>query len=545
MSMIDRVWGWVVGRSPEPPPAPKAVQSEPAVPRESVQLSYADPEVQDLTEAMASKLNPTPADRLRRQAVGLTVAQSQTGLAGVALHLAESLSEQEQKAAVGEAALKHLARKDPAGPWSYGLKLAGVSSYATPRWAACQQTLAWQAAGDLSGLGLQVMQAISKSNYAADRVAVGKMALGEVNTDNARLALRGGSTTDYSVPQNAIYETFLATPSGDPCKVTLQALEAIPTANYSDDRAKAGLQMAATLAEGRPALAMAVAAAKTSAYALPRRILVEAALENSELQKPQELAQLGLAMVRAIPAANYGEQAAAAADSVLKSLSVYPELEPITGLARSMMSTSDYQTPRRAIADKMLDAAALGHTPAQAAQAAFLAIPTANYGAQAAAAAQTALKALKGDPVADMALAAMATSAYQAPRLAIARVAFEAMNAKEPLTLAQTALQMLEAIPAASYPLEAVAAGTSLASSLGQRYSGARGRLDQASAGGESSREKLRRLRDAFASIQASDDDRAAILKMAEAVQGKAPPVTIEQREDAIIVGGIRVKKRN
>lgn len=536
MSVVQRVWGWVTGKSEAPSyEAPPPVPRPPAEPVESFQ--YADPAVEKLAGAMTRGVHSSLAQRVARQAVGMQVAQSQSGLAGIALQLASLGSDPGDRAGMGEAALKHLAREAPDPRWSFGLGLAGASSYALPRWIACQETLAWQ--GDLAALGLKVAQAIPKSNYAQERADTGRKALEQLGTLNARLALKAAGTSSYAVPRTALCETFLANPQGDPCQLALQALEQIPTSNYSQERADAGMELVRGLKEGRPALGMALAASQTSNYSLPRRILLEAALENAELRQPTDLARLGLAMVRAVPVSNYAQEASDAAGSVMKSLSAYPELAPITNLAEAMMSSSSYSAPRRAIADKMLEAAALGTPPAEAARQAFEAIPTSNYAQEAADAAMAAMKKLAGDPIADMALSAMKSSSYNLPRRAIARVAFQAMTAEQKPTLAELALAMVEAIPTSNYRQEALDAGKAVASFLIPRYSGARDRLDRARTAGD-----LATLKEALGSVKGSDDDRASLVRMAEAVTGKAETVTIVQKEDAIIVGGIRVKRR-
>lgn len=535
MSVVQRVWGWVTGRAEAPsPPSPPP---RPSTPEPSESFQYADPAVEKLVGAMTGKLHSSVAARVSRQAVAMQVAQSQTGLAGIALQLASVASETSDRATMGEAALRHLSKEAPDPRWSFGLGLAGASSYAVPRWIACQQTLACQ--GDLAALGLKVAQAIPNSNYSKERADTGRKALEQLGTPAARLFLKAAATSTYAVPRCALYETFLAQPEGDPCQVAMQALEQIPTQNYSKERAEAGRELVRGLQEGRPALAMALAASQTSTYSLPQRILLEAALENSELQKPAELARLGLAMVRAIPSSNYSKEASDAAGSVVKSLSSYPELSPITGLASAMMNSSTYSLPRNAIADKMLEAAALGTPPAEAARQAFEAIPTSNYSKEAGDAALAAMKKLAGDPIADMALAAMKSSSYNLPQRAIAQVAFAAMTAEQKPTLAQLGLQMVEAIPSSNYRREALDAGKAVATFLLPRYSGARDRLDRARQAGD-----LAVLKDALASVKDSDDDRASIVKLAEAVTGKAETVTIVQKEDAIIVGGIRVKRR-
>ncbi len=535
MSVIGRVWGWVTGQPEVPasaPAPPPPVEYSPPAPVDSV--AFADPAVEKLTTAMTRGVYDSLAQRVRKQAAGLQVAQSQSGLAGIALQLASVPSDASDRAILGEAALQHLGN-DP--QWKFGLGLASTSGYAVPRWAACQQTLAYQ--GDLAGLGLKVVQAIPASNYAAERAATGRKALELLGTPNARLAVKAGTSSGYAIPQNAIYETFLANPEGEPCALALQALDKIPTGNYAAERAEAGQQFVLGLKEGRPALEMALAASQTSGYSVPRRILLEAGLENSELKAPADLARLGLAMVKAIPSSNYGAEAAAAAGSVMKSLTAYPELAPYTGLARAMMDSSGYSVPQSAIADRMLEGAALGTPPVEAARQAFEAIPAGNYAAEKSEAAMAAMKALAGDPIADMAFSAMQSSGYSVPRSAIARVAFEAMTAAEKPPLAVLALKMVDAIPTSNYRSEALSAGKSLAAYLAPRYSAARDTLDRARSAGD-----LNALREALGSVKASDDDRAAIVKMAESITGKAETVSIVQKEDAIIVGGIRVKRR-
>lgn len=103
---------------------------------------------------------------------------------------------------------------------------------------------------------------------------------------------------------------------------------------------------------------------------------------------------------------------------------------------------------------------------------------------------------------------------------------------------------MLEAIPVQNYAEEGVAAGKAMARVLAGRYSGARDQLDRAMQTGSSPHQQVKALREAFASIQGADDDTAHVRKLAEAVTGKAEPVAIVQKEDAIIVGGVRVKVR-
>lgn len=547
MSIASRLWGLITG-APErepvyqpstPPPAP------PPVPAESVQLTFADPTVESLCRALTRQADDHLAARLEGRAAAMQVAQSQSGLAGIALELCREARHEDDRASLGEAALTHLKKHGPPGPWAEGLKLASTSSYAKVRWTACEQALAAAPGVPLAALGLSIATALPVSNWKEERVEVARKTLELLKDDpNARLALAAAGTSSYALPRGAIMETFLAEPSGDPVALALKALDQIPTNNYAEERALAGEEFARSLQAGRPALAMGLAAAGTSGYALPRRILVEAALENASVEKPQELAGLALAMVRAVPASNYGEEAAAAGQSLLKSLKAHPETKELAELALAMISTSSYQLPQRMIADKVLETAARGGTPVEAARLAVQAIPTSNYGEEAAAAALAALKRLRADPVADMAVRAMETSSYQLPQRMIAGVALEVMSSPDSPPLAQVALRMLEAIPTSNYSEEAAEAGRAMAKVLAGRYSGARDRLDRAMQAGDSSRERVAALREAFASIQGADDDAAHIRKLAEAVTGKAEPVAIVQKEDAIIVGGVRVKVR-
>jgi hypothetical protein len=242
-------------------------------------------------------------------------------------------------------------------------------------------------------------------------------------------------------------------------------------------------------------------------------------------------------MVRAVPG-GYEDEAAAAAGSLMRSLEKQPELAEVTGLARAMMDTSSYQAAQNAIADRMLEAAALGTPLAQAAFQAYQAVPG-GYEEEAAAAAREALSRLrKSDPAAQMGLKALTSSGYPAAQNAVARATFQALTAPERPPLAQVAASILDAFPG-GYEEEAVSAGCEMASFLSTHYSAARDRLDRARSEGD-----LRLLREAIGSIKAEEDDRAAIVKMVEAAQGKAETVAIVQKEDSVIVGGIRVKRR-
>ncbi|MEW6281591.1 MAG: hypothetical protein AB1758_23475 [Candidatus Eremiobacterota bacterium] len=501
-------------------------------------LTWADPAVQELAEKMARKVDDGTAEKVRRLAMGTSVAGSQTGLAGIALELARCGYDDDDRAALGEAALRHLGT--PAA--RFGLALAGTSGYGAVRWAACQEALAKSAVTGtgLAGLGLSVMLGLGHS-YAEERAEVGREALKQLGTPGARLALQAGGTSGYAAPRTALYETFLASPEGDPIPTALQALDRFPK-GYEEERTAAAREVVARMAQGRPALNMALQASETSGYPAPQGVLLEAGLQNAEVREPKQLAQLGLAMVRAVPR-GYEEEAAAAASSVMRTLERLPELAEVTGMARAMMNSSGYQAVQNAIADRMLEGAALGTPLAQATYEAYQAVPR-GYEEEAAAAAREALARLqKDDPVAQMGLQAMTTSGYHAAQNAVARATFEALAAPERRPLAQVALAILEAFPS-GYQEEAVSAGRALASFLGTHYSAARDRLDRASMRGDGSNEQLQMLREAIRSLKDEDDDRASILKMAEALQGKAEKVAIVQQEDAVIVGGIRVKRR-
>lgn len=542
MNIASRLWDFVTGASQRPP-----IHHPPASgPTDSVQLTFADPAVESLCRALTRKVDDHLAARLESRAAAMQVAQSQSGLAGIALELCREARHDDDRATLGETALSYLSKQGESGPWATGLSLAATSSYARVRWTACEQTLAAPTL-PLAGLGLSIAGALPLANWSEERTEVGRKTLELLKSDpaagaNARLALAAAGTSSYPLPQQLIMETFLADPTGDPVALSLRALDQIPLSNYGEERALAGEELARRLQADRPALQLGLAAAGTSDYALPRRILVEAALENAQIEKPRELAGLALAMVRAVPAQNYREEAAAAGQSLLKSLKAYPETRELSELGLTMLKTVSYPLPQRLVADKVLETAARGGTPAEAARLALEAIPAQNYDEEAAALA--ALKLLRSDRVADMAVRAMETSCYPVPQRAIARVALEAMSHPEPQPLAGVALRMLEAIPTRTYAVEGAAAGKAMARVLAGRYSGARDQLDRAMQSGDSPREQVNALRQAFASILGDDDDAAHVRKLAEAVTGQAESVAIVHKEDAIIVGGVRVKVR-
>ncbi len=533
---LGGLWDWITGKGrqqPEQSPPPALDVYVPPPPVEPV--VFADPAVESLCRDVGASA------AVQRSCAGLTVAQSQSGLAGIALELVRRGANDDERSHLAGGALKALEARGVPGPWAFGRQLCQVAPYASQRVAIGQQVLASDAAATgLAGLGLACTRAID-SRYHSDVVAgVGAAALGQLDTPAARLALKLGSAASYDSQRALIYQAFLASPEGTLSTLALQSCQSVDARYHSESRANLGRTALANV--DVPLGSLALAMGQAVRYDSQRFPMYEVALAHPELPAgPQGVLQQGVAMLSGIDTRYHSDGRARASEVLLARLKTYPETETLADLALLMMGHVSYDSQRVQLADTVFQAMqAPQSSELGVAQAALATINERYHSGDASAVAMAVLQRTNsGD--ANLVLEAMKAVSYDSQRVAMSKVLFSHLLAPEPPPFSHLARELLGSLDARYHSDDVVAVGKI----LGSRYSNPRARalLDEALSRQYASQQAAG-LKEAFQGIQGIDDDVTEIKKMARAITGDGPQAAIVEKKGAVLVGGVRLRVR-
>lgn len=550
---LGGVWDWITGRKsrPEetPTPVPDAYVPEPVQPPASA-LVFSDPQVEALCRDLAGGLGLAGKNALMQRGASLQVAQSQLGLAGVALELVNTGRNDDEKLSLARRSLQHLQAHQVPGPWSFGSELIEGPRYASQRVAIAQLVLASTAteAAGLAGLGLSAMRAMNSTYHAADICAVGEKALRRLNTPAAQLALKLGQSVRYDNQRLSIYQTFLEqcdrTSAPDLVRAGLQAASQLSSTYASQDRAALGrtlLQHLATDSSVAPMLSLGLEMGQVVRYDNQRLAIYETAMGACETRDPAGLARQGQAMLGQLSPTYASQDRAAASIVLLQRLRQFPETESLADLALLMLGEVRYDTQKVALADAVLEAISQGQTSELTVARQAMSTISSTYAAQDLNRVAMAVLERTDNADAKLVLQAMRSVRYDNQRVEMAKVLFSHLLAPEPPPFSQLAAELLGSLSTTYAAQDIVAAGRVLSG----RYSNpkARALLDEALSK-QSDHQKAQALKEAFRGIQAIDDDVTEIKKMAKAVAGQDQATTIAETRGAVLVGGVRLRVR-
>ncbi len=548
------VWDWIMGRKsrPEETPAQDVYVPGPVQPPSPAQSAptFSDPQVEALCHDLAGALKFAGKDALMQRGASLQVAQTQLGLAGVALELVSTGRNDEEKLSLARRSLQHLQAHQVPGPWSFGSELVETPRYPNQRVAIAQLVLASTAteAAGLAGLGLAATRAMNSTYHAADICAVGEKALRRLNTPAAQLALKLGQSVRYDNQRVSIYQTFLEqsdrASAPELVAAGLQAAGEVSSTYAAQDRAALGRTLLQHLAGDpsvAPMLSLGLEMGRVVRYDNQRLAIYETAMSACQTSDPVGLARQGQAMLGQLSPTYAAQDRAAASIVLLERLKQLPETESLADLALLMLGEVRYDNQKVALADEVLEAISQGQTSELSVARQAMSTISSTYAAQDLNRVAMAVLERTDNADAKLVLQTMRAVRYDNQRVEMAKVVFNHLLEPEPPPFSQLAAELLGSLSTTYAAQDIVAAGRVLSG----RYSNPRARalLDEALSK-QYDHQKAQALQEAFRGIQAIDDDVTEIKKMAKAVTGQDQTTTIAETQGAVLVGGVRLRVR-
>ncbi|MCE7874525.1 hypothetical protein DYH09_29735 [bacterium CPR1] len=494
---------------------------------------FADPEVEAMCRSLKIKDN---------HAAGLQVAQSQSGLAGIALELIKNAGTEQDKSRIATGSLKYLRDQKVPGPWAFGLELCGGVRYDGQKLAIAQRVLAAQASEPIAGLGMAAARTLDPSYSSPDILQVYQRTIQALDTPSARQGVLIASKTRYDVQKQAIYQAFLSEQEpSTPRELTDLSLRASSKldASYSGPDQMAIQRTLVDQFAQDPEMGNALRLARDLAgvvrYDVQKSAFFKIALESSQTaDEPRALLQQGLTMLQAMDASYSAPDRLKGCQLLLDRLERYPETAALAGLARLMMHEVRYDVQKQSILDSVFQAVLDGQGSHLSVADKALATLDMSYSAPDFLKVAVAVLKQSDNADANLVLEAMGAVRYDNQRLGMARVVFRHLLAPEPPPFSKLARELLDSFDMSYSGQDVVKAGNI----LGRRYSHPRARtvLDAAQTG--------QAMKDAFRSIEQIDDDLTEIKNMARTLKGEGPSSTVVEKKGAVLIGGVRLRVR-
>ncbi len=543
---LGGVWDWIMGRKEKTEPEPvldsytPAHPVPPAPPAPSETLTFADPAVEDLCQTLRPALKYRGDEDLMKAGASLQVAQTQLGLAGVALQLIQSGRNDEEKASLAVAAVQAL----PGPQHELGAEMCRGVRYPLQKLALAQLALgstATEAVG-LAGLGLAATRALDASYSGPDINKVAETTLRRLDTPSARLGLQLGSKVRYEVQKTEIYQTFLAQPEApDLIALAMQAAKKLDVSYSGPDLVKMETFLVNEFSHV-PALGLARDVAKAMRYDAQTTHVLETGLRATAVpDEPRALLEVGVKMVRGLDSSYSGPDQVKGSLVLMERLKKYPETAAMADLATLMMGAVRYDVQKLSLANTVFDAVLAGDSSQLGVAEKALGTLDLSYGSTDFSKVAVAVLERSDNADATLVLKAMKSVRYDAQRIAMAKVIFRHLVSPDPPPYSKLARELMESFDLSYGAPDAVKAGTILSG----RYSNPRARaaLDGA-LGRQYDSERATALVNAFREIESIDDDVTEIKNMAKAISGQAPTSTVVEQQGAVLVGGVRLRTR-
>lgn len=527
------LWSWLTGRKPSPAPEPALIPPPPPPPQPVETVQFSDPQVEQMCRSL----------RIQDQrAAGLQVAQSQLGLAGIALELVKTGRNDSEKARIAQGSLEYLRDQKVPGPWELGLSLTREVRYDAQRVAVAQTVLAARASEPIAGLGLAAARSLDSSYSAPEVLKIQHRTLQALETPSSRQALLLASKVRYDAQKQILYQTFLEKPEArspvELKELSLQAAGRLDSSYSAPDIQKIQRTLIDQLADD-PAMGNAMRLSRDLAgkvrYDAQKTEFYKIALRDCQTpDQPQAVLRQGLAMLGAMDSSYSAPDRLQGSLLLMNRLEGYPETANLAGLARLMVGQVRYDTQKQSLLDAVFQAVLNGQGDSLKVADQALASLDMSYSAPDFLKVAVAVLEQSDNADANLVLEAMKSVRYDTQRLGMAKVIFRHLLAPEPAPFSRLGDELLGSFDMSYSGPDVLKAGQV----LGRRYSNpkARALLDGATSG--------QAMKEAFQAIAHIDDDISELKNMARAVKGEGPPAAIVEKQGAVLVGGVRLRVR-